>query len=395
MINTPFFDQLRGFGIFQEVSTSELFGDHRFNAGYFGDFTNLNVGRLYGEYQYLRRRVDFAVRYEREGIISSSGQDDEGNAIQQRYFINKFLVSIAYPFTPSSRFSVSPAYERTSFDDISLIAGAFDFSNNTINQNYFSFNTEFVVDNTYEKGLNQLQGSRMKLAFKNYMSLGDREESFARLYLDARNYLKIHRGIVFATRLAGGKFLGKSKKNFLLGGMDNWLNQQTANDPLADFDESSTEINERDQSGVLFQEYVTNLRGYDYNERNGNNAFVFNAELRIPLFQYLYNRPINSSVLRNFQLIGFSDAGTAWDGNGFNINSDENLFETTNIDDAGTSDRISAEVKRSRGSILYSYGVGIRSTLFGYFVKMDLAFPKKLIPEKQKPAFYITFGYDF
>jgi len=393
MVNTPFFDQLRGFGVLQDITTTELFGDHRFNAGYFGDFANLNVGLLYGEYQYLRRRVDFGVRYEREGIISNgAGQDgSNGEAASQKYFLNSFLLSASYPFTPSTRVSVSPGYERTSFDDISLVGGSFDFSDNTIHQNYLSLKTEFVIDNTYEKGLNQLLGSRMKLVYKSYTSLGDKNQNFARLYLDARNYMKIHKGINFATRLTAGKFIGNAKKNFLLGGMDNWLNQQTANNPLANFDESSTDINERDQSAVLFQEYITSLRGYHYSERTGNNVILFNAELRIPLFQYLYNRPINSAVLRNFQLIGFTDAGTAWSGKGFNIYSDENLFETVNL----SSNDISAEVKRYRGSILYSYGLGVRSTVSSYYLKIDVAWPKKMFPTDQKPALHLSFGYDF
>ena len=32
----------------------------------------------------------------------------------------------------------------------------------------------------------------------------------------------------------------------------------------------------------------------------------------MPIFKYLSQRPLTSNFLRNFQLVGFVDAGTAW-----------------------------------------------------------------------------------
>ncbi|MFK7900261.1 MAG: hypothetical protein AB8B61_05850 [Cyclobacteriaceae bacterium] len=390
MITTPFFDQLRGFGLFQEVSTSELFGDHRFVAGYYGDFTNLNVGRIYGEYRYLRKRMDFSFRYDREGIQSQG--NGSANSVNQEYFINKFVFGLDYPLTPSTRLSFSPGFERTTFSDVSVIQGTLDFSSRQISQNYLSISNEFIVDNTYEKGLNMLEGTRLKVSYKTYMNFEESKRNFARLFIDIRNYQKVHKEIIFATRMVGGAFLGNAKKSFLLGGMDNWLNRQTEGDPLGSIDPESTDIDTRDRSNALFFDYVTTLRGFNYNQRFGNNVALVNAELRIPLFKYLFSKPVNSSVLRNFQLIGFTDAGTAWSGSALAINGDENLFETNTV---SNTSGLSAEVKRFRGSFLYSYGVGVRTLISNYYVKLDLAFPKELVLSDRDPALHITFGYDF
>src|SRR5690606_40490691 len=54
------------------------------------------------------------------------------------------------------------------------------------------------------------------------------------------------------------------------------------------------------------------LRGYDYDEIRGTNVITFTAELRIPIFSYLSRGNIASNFIKNFQLVGFYDAGSSW-----------------------------------------------------------------------------------
>ena len=74
----------------------------------------------------------------------------------------------------------------------------------------------------------------------------------------------------------------------------------------------------------VFQALASNMRGFDQNIRNGSNFAVVNTELRVPIFKYLWNAPIKSDFFKNFQVIGFADGGTAW--NGWSPYSENNSF---------------------------------------------------------------------
>jgi len=46
---------------------------------------------------------------------------------------------------------------------------------------------------------------------------------YSALYADLRNYQRIHKNIIFASRLYVGSFMGIIPQTYLVGGMDNWL----------------------------------------------------------------------------------------------------------------------------------------------------------------------------
>ena len=100
--------------------------------------------------------------------------------------------------------------------------------------------------------------------------------------MDLRHYQNIHKELIFAARLYYGRFFGSNTPKFLLGGMDNWVfkktDVQTGNDPLAI-------ESQQDNSNILFVDYVTNLRGFDYNKFNGTNALLLNAEYFVEFFE--------------------------------------------------------------------------------------------------------------
>jgi outer membrane protein assembly factor BamA len=181
--------------------------------------------------------------------------------------------------------------------------------------------------------------------------------------------------------------MGKNPQNFMLGGMQNWIlsqyEPQGTDDPL-------TFSNEKDNSDILFSEFVTNLRGFDYNRVFGSNVFLFNAELRFPLFRYFSRGPIASNFLRNFQLIGFYDVGSVW--NGLTPFSDENTALTKKY--YLPNNAFSAEIASFENPWLAGYGWGLRTVLFGYYIKADIATP---IQDYQIGAkrLYLTIGLDF
>ena len=183
-----------------------------------------------------------------------------------------------------------------------------------------------------------------------------------------------------------GKFWGVNEPQFLFGGVDNWIFSKTdsreRNDPLAI---STTAPN----NNIVFTEFATNVRGYDFNEMSGSNALIFNAELRIPIFRYLINRPISSNFLRNFQFTYFYDIGSSWSGKP--PFSKKNAFDIEKIETGGP---FSANLKDFRNPWLASYGGGVRMSILGYYLKVDRARPIRDF-SVGSPKWHVSIGVDF
>jgi hypothetical protein len=240
---------------------------------------------------------------------------------------------------------------------------------------------EYVHDNTINPTQNIWNGLRYKVFFdinmpslKTEMNNG---KATLNLGFDARYYYKIYRNFIWAGRAAADFSWGGQKIIYYLGGVDSWINPKF----------NSQNFPAQDQS-YAFQSLAVNMRGYQQNIANGNNAFVINSEFRLPLFATIFNRPINNAFLRNFQITQFIDLGTAWNGkyNGIkrpgDVIVDANSPVVVKLDAGGL------------GPFAGGYGFGVRSTLLGYFMKLDAAWPMKGV-FKGKPLYYFSLGFDF
>ena len=381
-------DPLIGFGIQAEVTVNDLLENHKFYGGVLAT-TDLRSGGYYGEYHFLKDRLDYHVGFRRRTLFRSVNDPIADYDI--KYIMNRIEVGASYPINIRSRFRISPFYTGTrSYDldptKLSFPPGTPGLPEPADTQNdYVGGKLEFVYDNTVVSGLNFV-GTRLKAFYEHYEGIGDSDLNFNTFKLDLRHYHKIHRELIFAGRLYYARSFGNAPKDFLLGGMSNWLfndtdNENNEGDPLYD------PIDE-DNSDILFVEYVTNMRGFDYNKFSGNNALLFNAELRFPVIRFFNSGPIASNFFRNLQLIGFYDLGSAWTGN--SPLADENSLNTELIE-AGN---FKARINNFGSAWLASYGTGIRTVLLGYYLKFDVAWPIEDF-EVGSPKFYLTLGYDF
>jgi outer membrane protein assembly factor BamA len=381
-------DPLIGFGIQAEVTVNDLLENHKFYGGVLAT-TDLRSGSYYGEYHYLKDRLDFHGGFKRRTLYRSINDPIADYDI--KYIMNRIEVGVSYPLNIRSRIRISPFYTGTrSFDldptKLSFPPGTPGLTEPADTQrDYLGGRIEYVYDNTVVNGLN-FEGTRLKAFFEHHSGIGDSELNFNTFKLDLRHYHKIHRDLTFAGRLYYARSFGNDPKDFLLGGMDNWLfndtdNENNEGDPLFD------PIDE-DNSDILFVEYVTNMRGFDYNKFSGNNALLFNAELRFPIIRFFNSGPIASNFFRNLQLIGFYDLGSAWTGN--SPLADENSLNTEVIE-AGN---FKARINNFGSAWLASYGTGVRTVLLGYYLKFDVAWPIEDY-EVGSPKFYLTLGYDF
>lgn len=373
-------DPLRGFGIFLETEMYDMLENHKFEGGVLAT-TDLRSGDIFAEYHYLKSRLDYNARFERNVILREMG----GNL--NKYSKNTIQVGASLPINNKARISVEPFYAFTQYENlnpINGIGGAPQFDE-SVTENYIGSTAELVYDNSVVNGMNLIEGSRAKVSFTHFEGITDKDQSFSKLKVDLRHYQKIHREIVLATRILYGSYFGRDPKQFLLGGMDNWIfnkeNDTGENNPL-------DREREGNNSDLLFVDYATNLRGFDYATLVGQNTLLLNAELRVPIIRYLASGPISSNFFRNLQFTGFFDIGSAWTGK--SPFSEDNTISTERI----IQDGFVIDIKTYQNPWLYSYGAGLRTMLLGYYMKFDLAWPVEDFTTKS-PRLFVTLGYDF
>lgn len=375
-------DPLLGFGIQLEMSMNDMLEDHKFLGGILAT-TNLRSGKIFGEYQYLKHTIDFNVRYDRKSLYRGT------EAGSQKYALNQFEIGAALPFNNTSRIAIKPFYAMTTYNDLNGLTLTNPTPNTETSNmvHYLGFKAEYVFDNTVVTGLNMTSGLKGKIGYSMYQSVDESEKSFSNFYIDFRNYQKIHKEFVFATRLYYGRFMGSNQQSYLLGGLDNWLFNSTnvtgPDDPLVN-------LPLVDNSDQLFLQFVMPLRGFNYNTFNGTNAMVVNFELRFPIIKYFSSKPISSSFLRNLLFVGFYDIGSAWTGK--SPFATENSVNTQFINNEGSP--FQARIQNFNNPWLSSYGFGLRTVLLGYYMKFDLAYPIEDYTIG-KPRFLVSLGYDF
>lgn len=387
-INTRFVvDPLRGFGINLNGKMTDILDNHVFAGGIMTALDFNSGSDIWFEYEYLKSRLDFRAKFDRRTIRVS---DDDISF--QKYVLTQVETGVSYPLNINSRIYAAPFIAKSQYFNLnpdSLTLGQVP-DQNRFDVNFVGGKVEFVYDRSEPMGLYSYTGLKGKVGFQHYQGLNHGNRSFSNFYLDVRNYQKIHKNITLASKLYVGSFMGNNPQNYLVGGMDNWLFNEFYNPP-SNRPEPSPIRNPSgsENSNILFADFV-DLRGYDYDEIRGNNVITFTTELRIPLFSYLTRGNITSNFVRNFQLVGFYDIGSAWDE--FAPWERVNDQNTEVINTEGSPFVI--VLNNFNNPWLQSYGAGLRTVLLNYYVKFDVARPIRNY-ETEDLKFYFTLGYNF
>lgn len=392
VITTFKIDPLRGFGILMEYEMNDILENHKFYGGFMA-ITDLKSGDFFAEYRFLKYTIDLMARYDRNVYLQErfdfTGTTDE---IVQKYKKNTFTLGASLPLSVATRFDIQPFMTFTYFYNLNpdILAGNYSQQSNPAIESrntYAGIRANWVYDNTLANGLNLYEGSRAKISFEHFQGLTNSGLSFSNFTIDLRRYQKISRELIIASRLYFGRSFGNNPKTYMLGGIDNWVANQSEN---ADQVDSPLYFsNSKDNSDILFTEFV-NLRGFNYNEFSGSNVLTFNTELRFPIIKYFSRGSIKSNFLRNLQLIGFYDVGSAWTGKSpFN---DDHEVNTKLVRRDGSP--FEAVIRTSDNPWLASYGFGVRTVMLGYYARFDFAKPMADY-EIGDMKFYLSLGYDF
>lgn len=382
VITSFLWDPYRNFMMLMETEVNDILENYKLKGG---TVTKLDFGQgdVYVEFQYLKYWLDFKFRIDRKTFLIESDTDAE---LLQKYKLNQVKATASLPLTNTFRAELSPLFTSTFFNNLNYLSITGQSTDQAANsqENYVGGRVSLIFDNAVEKSFNLYEGTRALFELTHHFHLQDQNKRFGNIRFDLRHYQKVHKEITWASRILFGKQLGVARKKYMLGGMDNWLfatnDSQGSEDPLVF-------SNEVDNSDMLFNEFVTNLRGLDYNEAFGANTLVLNSELRVPLFQYLINGPIKSNFLRNFQIVGFADLGSVWDGK-------LPFRDGRPITNRYVSGAFEAEIVKYQNPWLGGYGWGLRTVLFGYYVKFDIATPY-IDGSTRDKKYYFTLGLDF
>ena len=368
------------------ASVSDLMEDIRFVGG-FRLGTNLRDNDYLLGFQNFRKRFDWGVTHYRtsdHNIALGVNANDAYNA-QLNTTLTQFNGS--YPLNEIKSLRATLGYRRDkyiikAFHNGPNLPDSYGLEYPNILTQYAVGRLEYVHDNSINPTQNIWHGLRYKVYMDINMPIKDPVYKGKYTYnfgFDARHYLPIYRNFIWATRAAADFSWGNQKMIYYAGGVDGWLNPKfnDINRPAPD-------------QAYAFQTLAVNLRGFPQNVANGNNAFILNSELRLPVFSTLINKPINNAFLRNFQLVQFVDLGTAWNGAFGKLSRPGVIY--------GSNDPTNPVVLRVKaggiGPFAGGYGFGARSTLLGYFLKFDAAWELNGV-FKGKPYVYFAMGLDF
>ena len=369
-------DPIRGIGYALQANMNDLMENHLIQAGAFLA-ANLKNSDVWGEYNYLEKRTDWTLRYDRKIL----NQEDALN--YQRIKYNRIEVKALYPFDLRNKLAISANYSTNRAID------QLNFRTPENFMGYAGMKAEYQFDNTLHLDENLQEGQRI-WASAEFQKKTMEPGGFVKLKLDFRKYFMVSEWLHLFGRLSSSHIIGIGKNSTLpqtiMGGMDNWLFQvretRTTSNPLG-----TDGIAQRD---VFMSDFAGPLRGFGINKMSGNSHLLMNVEAHVQVKKLITQDQERSQFLNNLQLVAFTDIGTAWSGsspfsrtNGFNTN-----------DYGGKTNPFSATVTDFRNPFLMGVGVGVRSKVIGYFVKLDYAVgisDGELLPS----VTYLTLGHDF
>ena len=357
-----------GFNIFLGTTMKDLMEDYKIDLG-----VKLNTTLVNNEY--MLRFSDFSKRLDKS-ITLHRFVTDNATSYYYRTYTNEAFYTLSYPFSEILSLRGTAIYRND--QRVNLSVDDYSLADKDVFENWGGLRGELVYDNSKKIGTNLHVGARGKIFAEYYQKIAKNTANMVVLGFDYRHYTRISRNFIWANRIAGSTSFGQQKLIYYMGGVDNWI--------FASFDQGASVDYAQNYA---YQTLATNLRGFRQNIRNGNNFVVLNSELRFPVFSYFMDQPINMRFIRDFQIVAFGDLGTAWTG--WNPYAPTNSLYNTYITD-GNLDITVTEMKEP---LVGGIGVGLRTTIFGYFIRGDVAWGIEEGQIAKKPRFYLSFNLDF
>lgn len=389
-------------GLLMKANFKDLLEDHVIEAGVRIPI-NLNGAEYYTWMENKKHRLDRRILLYRrtqneaeDGIVTSSGTPPR--RIQNRRTTLLGQYEVRYPLDAFFSLRATATVRQDRVDSLSTDRIALEAS--PLTRQRVGLRLSAVYDNTVDIDLNLRTGTRAKLyveTIKRFAfntrpdwSLKFNDGFMTLVGLDARHYRRVLQHAIVALRLAGATSFGSERMLYYLGNVDNNLLPNTNSEgPNGLFKAFNYDIPIPQDGNFAYEGLATNLRGFPMNIRNGNSYALFNGELRVPIFKYFSQKPVLGNFWRNFQLVGFFDTGTAWQG--FSPYRGDNPINIVTLQNPPT---VSIKVKYFRDPIVAGFGGGVRMQLFGMYLRLDYArgIETRIL---QRPVLHLAMGTDF
>jgi len=364
-----------GLNLLFKVGATDLFEDYRLVGG-IRFATDFDSNEYLLSFENLKQQLDKQLIFHRQVFNNYI----DYNTIVKTY-TNELLASVKYPLSQVLAVKGTASFRHD--NSVYLSTNNENLNKPDILKVWGGLKGELIFDNTRKLGTNLYSGMRWKVFGEAYRQINASKSDLFVVGADFRHYLRIHRTLIWANRIAGSASFGRSPLIYYLGSVDNWINLNQSKVPTFN---QSVAIDY--SQNYAYQALATNLRGFSQNIRNGSNFLVINTELRWPIFRYLAGHPLGSGFLNNFQVVGFADIGTAWTG--LDPFDNDNAWNTEIIQNGPMTITVDA----NRDPIVAGYGFGLRSQLLGYFIRLDWAWGVENM-QVQPRMFYLSLSLDF
>jgi hypothetical protein len=369
-------------GILLKANMKDIFEDYEIEAGS-RITTSFNGSEHFILLKDKKRRIDRHYALYRKSIKTIV---EEGPFTNRKSRNSTFiaLFQARYPLDIYQSFRGSLTFRNDKFNILAIDKATLDAP--TLDEQRLGLKLEYVFDNTLDIDVNLKSGTRSKAfvevvkRFKfdfDPFTFEPNDGIMTVLGVDLRYYKRLLKHSIFAVRLNGATSIGSEKILFFAGGINNWLFPEFDNSTPFPIDDN-----------YAYQTIATNLRGFKYNVRNGGTYFLLNNEFRLPVVKYFTARKIKFTPLQHLQLSAFFDVGLAWFGSSpFGENNPANTITLRNP-------AVTLNVTSFQDPLIMGYGWGVRTLLFGYYLKFDYAWgieSRKI----QDPVFYLSMGFDF
>ncbi|MDW8159026.1 MAG: hypothetical protein RML72_09165 [Bacteroidia bacterium] len=224
-------------------------------------------------------------------------------------------------------------------------------------------------------------GHKGEIVFSSYYSFKTHSILFNEIFCDIRKYVPVLKNYVLAFRIQAGVNWGTSKQLYSIGGLENWA--------FFSLDNSIDLPFMAPVENLYFTRFITPMRGFNYNTRNGSQFGILNTEFRIPILkwfpQYLQTQP-----LYNLWGVIFYDIGIAWKTG--NPLSQKNPIDAQTI----VSPPFTITVQSLKSPFIMGLGAGLRMQFFGHTLRLDFSWPiEDNVFTRISPLFTISLARDF
>jgi len=397
-------------GAFIKVGITDLLEDYKIYGGIMLPFAGIKDNSQYFlTYENLKKRLDKKYTFYRGSQTSTAYSElpftttplPSGETVDYSIKTTYLEAYLSYPINVLNSVRSISSFRNDKIAYKSEDSLSLNLPNTS--DNWLGERVEYVFDNCLQTNLPNIRyGARFKMfteVLKEFPAKNVQagtnfdlpEPVFNKTVMfnvgfDARYSLKLWKYIVWTNRISGAASFGTAKMLYYMGGLDNWLTAPS----YSKFD-YNTPIDTK--NNYFFQTLATPVRGFQQNARNGDKFVLINSELHIPLFSTLINGNIKSEIIRNFEIVGFFDAGTAWEG--LSPFSNNNPLFSQSIPNPLDNPSVIVNLHQYKSPVIMGFGPGFRTSLFGYFIKLDVAWGVDTQVVSQKPMYYLSIGYDF